>query len=44
MGQCYYIQGESSVLYLTSLETPFQSLPEVCLLDDSKFSQINNQD
>lgn len=36
--------GEHSLINETSLETPSQTSPEVCLLGDSKCHHVENQD
>lgn len=37
-----HILGGSSLLHQTSLETSSSKLPEVCVLDDSKHSQVDS--
>lgn len=39
-----FILGGSSVFHYISLKKPSQTCPEVCLLDDPKSSQVDNED
>lgn len=42
-GGCYLLNDSSSLLSQTSLKAPSGTCPEVCLLGDSKSSQVDSE-